>query len=176
MITFSASSGCACRVSTGSVSFEVFPSIPSKDSWALLSHPAEEMKSKKVLSWPGEYDFFGITVHAIGQEQGRQIAYSCVTEGIRMAFIDTPLLDWSDADLERLGDIDVLVLAADNPKKITPLVEAADPRVILLFAVKGGDLAGAAKVCGLTQIQPVEEFKIKPSMLPTDTRQVVILK
>jgi len=176
MITFSASSGCACRVSTGSVSFEVFPSTPPKDSWALLSHPEEELKSKKVLSWPGEYDFSGITVRAIGQEQGRQISYSCVAEGIRMAFIDTPLLDWSDADLERLGDIDVLVLATDNPKKITPIVEAADPRVILLFEVKGGDLTGAAKVCGLTQIQPIDEFKVKPSTLPADTRQVVILK
>jgi len=72
--------------------------------------------------------------------------------------------------------VDVLVLAADNPKKITALVEAADPRVILLFEVKGGDLAGVAKVCGLTQIEPLAELKVKPSTLPTDSRQVVILK
>jgi hypothetical protein len=176
MITFATKSGAACRVSTSSAEFDVFPSSPAKDTWTLLSHPEEELTNRKVMSWPGEYDFSGVTVRAIGQELGRQISYSCVTEGLRMGFIDSPVLDWTDVDLEKLGDVDVLVLAADNPKKIIPLVDAADPRVILLYEVKGGDLPGVAKVCGLTQIQPVSEFKVKPSTLPTDSRQVVILK
>jgi hypothetical protein len=176
MITFSSNSGAACTVTTASVSFDVFPSAVPKNGWALLSHPEEELTNTKIISWPGEYDFSENTVRAIGQEQGRQISYSCLTEGLRMAFIGTPLLDWTDAELERLGDIDVLVLAADNPKKVMPLVEAVDPRIIILYEVKGGDLAGVAKACGLAQIQPVPEFKIKASSLPTDSRQVVILK
>lgn len=163
-------------MTTESVSFDVFPKEAPKDSWSLLSHPEEEFKNKKVISWPGEYDFCGVTVRAVGQEEGRQISFSCLSEGLRMGFIDAPILAWNDTELEKLGDIDVLVIAADNAKKITPLLDAVDPRVILLFEVKDGDLTGVAKVCGLTQIQPVTEFKAKPSTLPTDTRQVIILK
>ncbi|MBP7114480.1 MAG: hypothetical protein KBA40_03440, partial [Candidatus Peribacteraceae bacterium] len=126
--------------------------------------------------WPGEYDFGGVTVRAIGQEAGKQVSYACHTENIRLAFVDTPVLDWTDTEIEKLGDVDVLVIAADNPKKLTPLVEAVDPRVIILYSVKGGDLPGTAKACGATDVTPIDEFKVKPSTLPSGSRQVIVLK
>jgi hypothetical protein len=175
MITISPAGNGSCTVQTDSVTFSVFPESPKKDAWCLLSHPEETFTNNKVISWPGEYDFTGITVRAIGQEQGRQVSYGCITENVRMAFVDAPVLDWLDADVERLGDIDVLVVAADNPKKVLALVEAVDPRIVILVKAKEGDLLGVAKACGLAQIQPVSEFKVKHGSLPQDARQVVVL-
>ncbi len=176
MITFSSSDGAACTVKTDSATFEVFPTKVPKDTWCLLSHPEEELLNKKAVSWPGEYDFGGVTVRAVGQGEGKQVSYACHTENIRIAFVDTPVLDWTDAEIEKLGDVDVLLIAADNPKKITPFLEAVDPRVIILFTVKDGDLAGVSKACGAANAETVSEFKVKPSSLPSDSRQVVVLK
>lgn len=175
MIVFSPKPSAACSVSSGTVTFDVFPASPGKDVWSLLSHPQEELTDKKIVSWPGEYDFTGITVRGIGQEDGRQISYTCSADNVRCAFIDGPILEWTDTDIERLGDIDVLVIAADSPKKVLTLVEAVDPRVIVLFKVKDGDLAGTAKACGVAKVEPVAEFKVKPGSLPQDTRQTVVL-
>lgn len=176
MITFSASDGSACSVKTDAATFDVFPAKIPKDTWCLLSHPEEDFTNKKAVSWPGEYDFGGVTVRAVGQEAGKQVSYACHTENIRVAFVDAPVLEWTDTEIEKLGDVDVLVIAADNPKKITALIESVDPRIIILFEVKGGDLAGAAKACGAAGVASVSEFKVKPSTLPSDSRQVVVLK
>lgn len=176
MITFTSSSTAACSVKTDLAVFDVFPAKVPKDTWCLLSHPEEALENKKAVSWPGEYDFGGVTVRGIGQQDGKQVSYGCTTENVRLAFVDAPVLDWSDAEIEKLGDIDVLCVGADaNAKKVSTLVEAVDPRVVLLFTVKGGDAAGVAKALGATA-ETVSEFKTKPSSLPTDSRQVVILK
>lgn len=175
MITFSAKKGAACSVSTGVISFDVFPEKPMKDSWTLLSHPEEELTEKKVMSWPGEYDVSGISVKGVGQEGGRQISYVCTTENVRIGFIDGPILDWTDTDIQHLGEVDVLCIAADNPKKVMTLVENIDPRVVILFETEKGDLAGVAKVCGAASVQKVSEFKVKAGSLPQDSRQVVVL-
>lgn len=174
MVTFTPHVG-GVRVESSTGIFDVFPTKVEKDVWTLQSHPEETLENKKLVSWPGEYDFQSVTLRAIGQEQGKQVSFNAVTEGIRMAFIDAPILDWSDAEIERLGDIDVLVIAGDNPKKITPLIESVDPRVIILFETKDGDLSGSAKACGQSSVSPIGEFKVKPSTLPQDSRQVVVL-
>lgn len=174
-MTFLTSTDAACSVKTDLSTFDVFPTKISKDTWSLLSHPEETLTNKKSVSWPGEYDFGGVTVRALGQEEGKQVSYTCTTGGIRAAFVDTPVLDWSDNDVEKLGDVDILVVAADNPKKVVNLIESIDPRVVILCEAEKGDLAGVAKACGVGTIAPVAEFKVKPSTLPTDSRQVVVL-
>lgn len=175
MMTITASTGAACTIQTSSGSFEVFPAKVPKDTWALLSHPEEDLSNKKAVSWPGEYDFSGVTVRAVGQEAGKQVSYLCVSEGLRVAVIDAPVLEWTDAEIEKLGDVDILVIAADNAKKVTSVVEAVDPRIVVLFKVKDGDMAAVAKACGMSSVQTTGELKLKPSTLPQDSRQVVVL-
>lgn len=173
MIIFSAIPGAACEVSTGSFSFFVFPDKIMKDEWCLLSHPEEELQ-KKVVSWPGEYDFGGIIMRGVGQEQGRQVSYTCETDGVRFAFIDSPLLEWSDSEIEGLGGIDVLVIAADDAKKATKIIEDVDPRVVLLIPTKDGDLAAVSKAVG-AKPESVTEYKVKPGSMPSEAREVVVL-
>lgn len=175
MMTFSASSTAACSVKTADSSFVVFPEKAPKDEWSILSHPEESLENKKTVSWPGEYDFGGVMVRAIGQQEGKQVSYTCTTGSIRAAFVDTPVLAWEDAEIERLGDVDVLVIAAADPKKVVSLVEAVDPRIVILTETKDGDLAGCAKALGQSSPTPVSELKVKPGSLPQDSRQLVVL-
>lgn len=174
MITFSTAKGAACEVAGSKFSFLVFPADIVADRWCLLSHPKEE-NIKQVVSWPGEYDFGGMIMRGIGQQDGRQVSYSCELEGVRFAFIDAPVLDWSDSDLQLLGDIDVLVLVADDAKKITALVEAVDPRVVLLIPSGACPIAAVTKALGST-VQSVTAYKVKAGSLPAEARQVVVLE
>jgi len=167
--------GGACSVEAGSLSVEVFPEKPQKDMWTLLAHPEEALRGEKIISWPGEYDFSGASVRAIGQEEGKQVSYACDIEGVSVAFVSAPVLEWSDKDVEKLGDIDVLVVAADAPKKVQDLMEEVDPRMVILYEVAKGDLAGVAKACGMEKIEKSKDLKIKKGSLPQDSREVVVL-
>ena len=174
MITVAATTGAACTVTSPQCTFTVFPAKPLDGQWCLMSHPLEELKDKQ-LSWPGEYDFGDVTVRAIGQQDGRQVSFGGTVDGLRCAFIGSPLLEWSDAELESLGDIDILLIAAEHPKRVLAIVESVDPRVVILYKTSGGDLPGTTKALGLSAVEAVSEFKVKPGTLPTDSRQVVVL-
>ncbi len=175
MITISTTKGSACKVQSSTATFFVFSDEPQQGVWSLLSHPEEILSSPSVISWPGEYDFLGVTMRGIGQDQGKQVSYQCVADGVRLGFIDAPVLDWTDSDIERLGDVDVLVIAADQPKKVTAIIESIDPRIVVLFDVKDGDTSGVAKALGQPSVSPINELKVKPGSLPQDSRQVVLL-
>lgn len=173
MITFSALSGGACRIVSPTITCEVFPETVQRETWTLLSQPEESMRPK-VVSWPGEYDFGGMTVRGIGQEAGKRVSYTCQLEGIRFAFIGSPVLEWNDAEIEALGDIDILVIAADDPKKVNTIVEDVDPRIVILYEAQKGSTALVAKAIGVAA-QTVKDFKVKSGAMPTESRQVVIL-
>ncbi len=175
MVTISSSPKAACVVEGSNVKIHVFPSHVEAGAWSLLSHPEEQPKDK-VISWPGEYDFSAVTMKGVGQEMGKQVSYTAAIDLLRIAFIDAPVLDWADTDIEALGEVDILVVAADDPKKTQALVEAVDPRMVVLFKAKDGDMSGVAKALGVKDVQPAEDIKVKPGSLPTDSRQVVILK
>lgn len=174
MVTLSSASGTACRVAAGKLTIDVFPA-KAGSNLCLLPHPEQDGK-EKAISWPGEYDFEGMTLKGVGQQMGKQVSYTCYFEGVRCAFVAAPVQTWSDADLQALGDVDVLVIAADDPKKVQALVEEVDPRVVMLFKTKDGDLPGVAKALGVKELQPVDEFKAKGGSMPSESRQVVVLK
>lgn len=174
MITLSSIAG-ACRVDVSGSKFDVFPEKIEKNTWTLLAHPEEELTNEKVISWPGEYDFAGVSFRAIGQEEGKQVSFVCDAENVTIAFVAAPVLEWTDAQVERLGDVDVLVVAADNAKKVQDLVEDVDPRMVILIETDKGDLAGCMKGCGKAEAETVKDVKIKKSSLPQDTREVVVL-
>ena len=175
MITITSSTVSACSVKDGTLDAEVFPKEPVKGKVSLMSHPEEEMQDK-VISWPGEYDFDGMTLRAIGQEAGKQVSYTASIDGIRCGFVDQPVMDWTDSDLQLIGDVDILLVRADDQKKTAALVEAVDPRVVLIVPTKEIDVAATAKACGAKDVQTVSEFKAKAGSLPSDTRQVLVLK
>src|SRR3989338_5297741 len=175
MITFSLSgaSGLLCR--SGSVALDVFPSGKvAEGCTALLSVP-EEVPSKGVISWPGEYDIGGASIHGIGQKEGQQVSYVVEVDGVRCAFLSSPLQDWTDYELQLLGDTDVLVVSAEKPKVLQKIVEEVDPRMVVIMPVDGKIEAGVVAACGGEGVEPTKEFKLKGS-LPQEGRQVVVLQ
>lgn len=175
MITLTPIRG-GCHVVADTATFDVFPAKPAANTWSLLSHPEEALTDARVISWPGEYDFQGVTLRSIGQEAGKHVSHMTLVQGVRMAFVDAPMVEWTDADVQKLGDIDVFVVAADQPKRVAALVEAIDPRMVVLLPVEGSDIAAVAKACGAASISTVAELKFKHGSLPQDSRQTVVLE
>lgn len=175
MIKFASSGGASAEVSAGSITLVVFPEKPVSGRRSLLANPIENF-DKNAVCWPGEYDFDGIFLRGIGQQDGKQVSYVSEIEGVRCAFVHEPVLEWSDADIEKLGDVDVLLIAAEHEKNTKALVEAVDPRILILIENKEADVKAIAKACGAADAETVDEMKIQKSTLPTDSRKVVILK
>lgn len=141
----------------------------------LLAHPEEEPQAG-VISWPGEYDFSGIFIRGIGHEEGRQVSFIVDAEGVRFAFLSTPLHKLNDIELEQIGDIDVLCVPADDVKMAQELVDAVDPRVLIPLPTKDEKTyRELLKIFGAVGKEEVEEYKLKGS-LPAEGREVVVLK
>ena len=173
MVKFSAIKGAACRVESGQTTFTVFPDKVDAKERALVSNPIEEF-SKETVSWPGEYDFGGIFLRGIGQDDGKQVSFSGTIDNVRCAFVNAPVQDWNDEDLQKLGDVDVLVIAPDDDKKVKALIESVDPRVVIFFG-EGKNLQACVKACGVSTAETLDQLKVQQSSLPTDVRQVVVL-
>lgn len=164
-------------LSDGSTEIVAFPKKPASGAVTLLSSP-EETPTDAVLSWPGEYDVGGVAIRGIGQQEGQKVSFVLTMEEIRVALPSAPLEEWSQADIERLGDVHVLVLPAENPKVAQSLLDEIDPRMVIL--VPGGDgkfHEDVMKSAGGTGKAPVSDVKLKgPGSLPQEGREVVVLE
>lgn len=173
MLTLSSLGGSGVRITGGPKPAAVFPSKVSASDIALLSAPQEE-RQENVVSWPGEYDYAGITIRGIGQSEGQQVSYLIEIDGVRCAFLSSPLREWKDEDIEKLGDIHILVLPAENPKVAQTLLEDIDPRMLILVQGKNGKVdPEVIKHCGGQGKDVVSELKVKGSF-PAEGREVVM--
>ncbi|MDD4319610.1 MAG: hypothetical protein PHW10_04790 [Candidatus Peribacteraceae bacterium] len=155
----------------------VFPPAASTDKNAIILLPApEEDTNDNVISWPGEYNKGGVSIRGIGHTEGQQVSYIAETDGVRCAFLSSPLQDWTDKQMEVAGDIDVLVLPADEPKVAQKLIDDFDPRVLILLPGKDADAFDAiAKHAGVKPDSTMSEYKLKGT-LPAEGREVVVLR
>lgn len=140
----------------------------------LLSKPEEE-PTAGVFSWPGEYDIAGMTLKGVGHTDGRQVSFVVMINGIRCAFLSSPLHEWSDHELELLGDIAVLTVPAERPKVLQRILDEVDPRVLVIVPLAGKMDPEVLSICGAKGLEPVSEYKLKGA-LPAEGREVVVLK
>jgi hypothetical protein len=174
MLTFTSLGSGTLRCVGAAKPFVVFPPKADGKELQLMAVP-DESPSHDVLSWPGEYDRGGITVKGIGHGDGQQVSFLVEAEGMRCAFPSTPLKEWAEADIEKLGDVHVLLLPGDGDLKIAQkLLDDVDPRIVFLVPGKDGSIhADLLKACGAMNSEPVSEYKLKGS-LPTEAREVVV--
>ena len=176
MLTFTSLSPTSFRLNNGEATLTVFPDAAGKskeDGITLLGLP-EERETQGTISWPGEYNMNGVSVRGIGHDNGKQVSYVADPDHVRCAFLSDPVKDWSDKQIEAVGDIDVMVLPAADAKLVQKLVDEFDPRVLILLPGKDKEaLKSVEKVIGVKE--RVNEYKIKGS-LPAEGRQVVVLQ
>jgi hypothetical protein len=176
MITCTSLGGSAVKCALASKSVAVFPGKTGASAdLKLLSTPDEKPKEGEI-SWPGEYDSDGVAIRGIGHDEGARVSYAVETEGKRIAFLSSPLHQWSDHELELLGDVDVLFLPADDAKVAQELIDKVDPRVLIPLPTKDEAVfTELLKICGAQDKELSDEYKVKGG-LPSEGREVVILK
>ena len=179
MLKFTSLGGTAVRMQTEKSTLLVHAELkgkPQENQIYLLRSP-EEDPQEGVISWPGEYDIDSVAVSGIGQDEGAAVSYAVDAETIRTAFLHSPLKEWTGAQIELLGNVDVLFIPTDNPKAIQKLIDEIDPRVLVLLDTGGKEKHDEVlKVCGASDKEPVEQLEVKPGSMPQDGREVVVLK
>lgn len=178
MISFSSLGGSTVKGEINDVTFVAFPDSPDAGvKVSLLANPEKvEEVTSGAISWPGEYDVGGVAIRGIGHDDGQRVSYAIDDGKVRIAFIASPLHDWSDYEMELLGDIDVLCLPADDAKLAQKMIDEVDPRI--LIPLPTSDVAiytEILKAAGAQDKEPEAEFKQKGA-LPAEGREVVILK
>lgn len=174
MIQLNSPSKGVCRITGSPRGVSVYSKKPLGEKDLLLISDPEDVPGKDILSWPGEYDVGGVTLRGIGHNEGKQVSWLAVVDGVRLAFPSTPLHDWTDEELQALGDVHVLVIPAEDAKKVQKLLEDLDPRILVLIEGEKGIDSEVLKICGAVGKEQVSEYKIKGS-LPAEGREVVVL-
>lgn len=176
-LTFTTLGGSCVRITGAERPLLIFPDPAKieKNALSLLAEPEEE-QHEGVISWPGEYNVAGVSVRSIGHGEGRQVSYVMELDDIRCGFLSSPLQPWTDKQLELVGDIDILVLPAENQKTAQVLIDEFDPRVLILTPTGDKEaFAAIAKLVGVKPESTMEEFKLKGT-LPAEGREVVVLR
>ncbi len=174
MLLLTSLGGSSVSLSDGKTTVVAFPKKPVTNAVNLLSQPEEDPKGT-AISWPGEYDIGGIAIRGIGQQEGQHVSYTMLIDDVRVALPSSPLEDWSQADIEHLGDVHILVLPAESPKLAQSLIEEIDPRMIVIVAGSDGTMhPDVLKHAGATGKEPVAEYKLKGG-LSVEGREVIVL-
>lgn len=178
MAIISSLGGLALQGTFGKTDFIIFPPAQGKagpeGTVTLFAHP-DEQPPARTISWPGEYDFNGIYVRGLGHEEGRQVSYVISADDVTCLFMSSPLHTLNDAELEWIGDIDVMVLPIDDVKTVQHLLDVVDPRVFIPLAAKDDKaFQEVLKICASVGKEAVDEYKVRG--LPAEGREVVLLK
>ena len=179
MLTFTTLGGTAIRMQAGKMTLFVHVEKKEKpqDNEIFLLRSPEEEPREGVISWPGEYDVDSVAVQGIGQEEGAAVSYAIDAEDMRTAFLYSPLKEWSESQIELLGNVDVLFIPTDNPKVLQKLIDEIDPRVLVLLDTGGKEKnEEALKVCGALGKEPVEQLEVKAGSLPQEGRETVVMR
>jgi len=172
MLVFSPLGNNAVRIVGADKPLNVFPKSAKAGDVNLLPSPQENAE-EGVISWPGEYDIAGITVRGIGQEEGQKVSYAVEIDGMRCAFPNSPLAEWAEADIERLGDVHVLVLPAQDAKLAQKLLDEIDPRIVIIVPDSEGKMDNEVlKLAGAVGKDHVTEYKMKGT--PAEGREIVV--
>lgn len=176
------------------------PSI--KDDIVLISEAAPSPAvlervndSALLIRGPGEYEKNGIAVHGIqayqdsqqGAELGLCALYVVIAEELSVCHLGALGQEHlTDAQLEAIGDPDILLVPAGgqsalDPKAAAALVNRIEPKIVIPIqqAVKGASYDAQSverfvKEIGLPP-QSVDTYRIAKKLLPMDKTELVVI-
>lgn len=174
-------------------------SIAKQGDIALFTgpHGTPVQPSKIIIDQPGEYEVSGVSINGIAarahiDEEGQKNAtmYKVTMEDLRVLVVGHVYPSLSDAQLEAIGMIDIMIVpVGGNGYTLDPLgalkvIKAVDPKMVipthydskgLHFPVPQQTLEEAVKVLGMEPKEQGAKLKVKSGDL-TDTMQLAILE
>lgn len=143
-----------------------------------------------IISEPGEYEARGVFIDAIRDPDAsdKVIIYRIMTEGMSIAFLGRINRKLTNAELERLETIDILLLPVGGGDGLSPtfaadLINEVEPRIVvpIHYAIPGiktelGTIDTFCKHLGACQKEEMNRLKIQKKDLPIDTMTVAILE
>ena len=175
-------------------------SITKAGDIALFTTPpkTEPKDTKLIIGQPGEYEvsdvsIAGIAAQAHMDEAGKQTAtmFKLLLDEVRVAVVGHIYPSLSEAQLEALGTIDVLVIPVGgggftlDPVGALQIIKKIEPKIViptnyadskLNYPVPAVDLETALKGLAMEPKETLDKLKIKGSELLTDQTQLIVLE
>jgi L-ascorbate metabolism protein UlaG (beta-lactamase superfamily) len=156
--------------------------------------PDHEARFK--IDMPGEYETAGIIVHGVAarshmDEEGKNAAtiYTLEADGTRVAILGHIYPELSEAQLEEIGRVDIVVVPVGNSGYTLDaigalkIIKQIEPKVVVPthfadknvnYEVPQVELSDALKNLGMDAGETLDKYKYKPAEL-TDTMKLVVL-
>lgn len=142
-----------------------------------------------VIDGPGEYEVGGIMINGIrtyrdtaqGAERGRNTVYVLHLDDLTFCHLGDLGHDLSTSQIEEIGAVDVLFVPAFSTlgaSKLTEVISAIEPRVVVPLYDDLGQLDRLAHELGLKEWEPQEKLAVTPASLPAegDETRVVVMQ
>ncbi|MFY9492905.1 MAG: MBL fold metallo-hydrolase [Minisyncoccia bacterium] len=156
----------------------------AKAASVVLLSPAREVKAPAktnsfIVNNPGEYDVKGFFVLGLGDFGGGTV-YIIETESIRICYLAGLDQELSDAQLESLSDVDVLVIdvgeTGEQNETASKIVGQIEPRIIVPMGYDAAKKPSTfLKEMGASEAEPKNKLNIKKKDLPQEETEVVVL-
>ncbi len=143
-----------------------------------------ELEENMILfSWPGEFEANGIAINAHIQypeekdEDNKKNVFTATIDGLKICYLRTLTAEMHSDLIEKIGDIDLLIMPANNQEKIsTNTLEEIGPNGILPIDFDGS-LDAFLKQHGLTAPDPEEKISLSSRAdFKSDKIDVFLLK
>jgi len=130
-----------------------------------------------MIDGPGEYERKNVFVEGIGRDKSETV-FVIRAEDLILCYLGRLKKMLSDDEIKRIGDIDILFvpLGEEGTLEVTKaneVINKIDPRVVIPMLYS--DLAKFKEMEGVSNGE-VESYKVKKIDLPSEERNIVIIK
>ena len=151
-----------------------------------------------ILTWPGQFEKKGVRLWGItsyhdkvgGKERGENVMYKIESEGVSILHCGDLGATLTDAQIDEIGDVDVLMIPVGGKYTITAdeaisLIKKIEPRIVIPMhygrpdmTIEGlAPLSEFLKKMGAESTEPLEKLVVKKEEFALDqAMRVVVLK
>lgn len=136
-----------------------------------------------VFSSPGEAEIKNVFIHGVAHFEGKNLRpiFKIALEDLRICFLGEISNELSEEELDRLGEVDVLVCPFSekilNSKKAKKIIEQIEPCLVIPSCWENRNaLVTFIKEVGLKEKEETDRLKIKKKELSLEKTELVILK
>jgi len=168
--------------------------LPGRQGRQVSEKPGSLDSSIFLIDGPGEYDVKGVYIQGV-QEFGRKgevlenTIYIIEAEDIKICHLGLLLQnELSSEELNKIGEIDILMLPIGNketigPKEAVKIMSQIEPKITIPMyyripnlKTKLEKLDGFLNLLGIKSLAPVQKLSMKKKDLPAEEAKIVVLE